>query len=321
MTDPATPPDDGRPAPAAPGVRGASAAELDRYLRDFEALGALERDAERDLERAEAQPRWTPTPYEERYLPGLRLAGIDDHEVVTLQNTADLHVHTHFSDGDDLDAVLERAQRARLDAIAITDHDVIEGALEARRRVHERRLKVAVVPGIEVSSADGHVGGLFVTRRVPDGLPAHETVRLIHEQGGLAVAHHPYAPPLIEKLLRVKLGCGDLVHEIDFDAIEGTNAVPGYGRRYNLAAHEAMLARRVRIAMTGSSDAHVASLVGKGRTYFAGNHGVVSLRTALQHGFAQGAEGYWTAREKLAYRWHLARAIVRNLLGRNGSVN
>ncbi len=299
----------------------APASGTDRYLVDFRALEPFEANAVEDLRRVEGLDRWEPTAYEERYLPGLRLAGIEDKEGACLQNVADLHMHTQWSDGDDLDRVLAAAQAEQLDVIAITDHDEIEGALEARRRVHERRLKVAVIPGVEVSSKDGHIGALFVTRPIQKGLSAAETVDRIHEAGGLAIAHHPFVPPLIEKLLRVKLGCRDLLHSVPFDAIECTNAVPGYGRAYNMAAWKALRQRSVRIGMTGSSDAHSARLVGKGRTYFAGNRGVRSLHSAIRNGFVHGAEGYWTLSESLHYRWTLAKAIVRNALRRRGSVN
>ena len=321
-SDPAQAPDPGPAAGDGRGlVRAPTETELDQYLRDLEILSDFERSAEVDLERVEGLDTWQPTAYEQFFLPGLRLAGIADKKAVTLQNTADLHIHTTWSDGDDLDRVLDHAEAARLDAIAITDHDEIEGALEARRRVHARRLRVAVIPGCEVSSADGHIGALFVTKTIPPDLPAAETVRLIHEAGGLAVAHHPFAPPLIEKLLGVKLGCGKLVHEVPFDAIECTNAVPGYGRKYNIEAHDQLQKRSVRIGMTASSDAHSAALIGKGKTFFAGNQGVVSLRSGIQHGFIQGAEGYWRTKEKIHYRVALAKAIFRNWRKKRGSVN
>ena len=310
-----------RSRPADGLVRETTDDELDQYVRDLEQLSQYERSAELDLERVESLDVWQPTAYEQHFLPGLRLAGIADKSVVTLQNTADLHMHTHYSDGDKLENVLEAASRARLDAIAITDHDEIEGAIEARRIVHERKLRFAVIPGVEVSSADGHIGALFVTKVIPDELPAAETVRLIHEAGGLAVAHHPFAPKLIEKLLRVKLGCGELVHSVPFDAIECTNAVPGYGRKYNIEAQEQLLRRQVRIGMTGSSDAHSAAFIGKGRTYYGGNLGVSSCKAGIEHGFIQGAEGYWRFKEKVSYRIALAKAIVRNLRKRQGSVN
>ena len=111
----------------------------EQYRRDMAALKPYLDDAEADHHRVEGLPLWKPTAYERRYLPALRMAGLRGKSRIVLQNSADLHLHTEYSDGDDLDKVLEHAVKAGLDAIAVTDHDEIEGSLEARRRAHERR--------------------------------------------------------------------------------------------------------------------------------------------------------------------------------------
>ncbi len=294
---------------------------LENIERQLQDLVRFEENAAAELERIETAPVWQPTDYERYFLPGLRLLGINRQDGIILQNIGDLHIHTQWSDGDDLDAVLAKALDLHLDAIAITDHDEIEGALEARRRVHRDRLRIAVIPGIEVSSRDGHIGALFVTKKIPKGLTAAETVQRIHEAGGIAVAHHPYSPRWIEKILRVKLGCGDLIRSVDFDAIEVTNAVPGRGVKYNIQAIEKMREHHIPIAATGSSDAHLAAFVGKGKTYWAGNEGIVSLLHAFRFGLTTGAEAYWKTREKLLYYLHLMKAIVRNRIKNYQSVN
>jgi hypothetical protein len=295
--------------------------DLGQVELDLAELQVYERTALADLKRVENLPHWEPTGYERHYLPRLRLVGIEDKRHVVLQNTADLHIHSEWSDGDRIDRMIEQAIRAGLHAIAITDHDEIGGAFEARRRVHQYQLPLAVVPGCEVSTRDGHIGALFVMRRFPRGLSAAETVEQIHQAGGIAVAHHPFAPWWIENLLGVKLGCGDLIKEVPFDAIECTNAVPGYGMRYNIAAIETIREQHISIAVTGGSDAHEALFVGKGKTYFGGNEGVVSLRNALLHGFTNGAADYWKTREKFLYYGKLIRAVLHNAQRQIGSVN
>ncbi len=295
--------------------------DLKQYEADFEALQRYEENAVEDLKRVEHLDQWQPTDYERYYLPRLRLVGIKEKDRIVLQNVADLHMHTQWSDGDDLDKVLDQALDRGLDAIAITDHDVIAGAMEARRRVHDRRLPLAVVPGIEVSSSEGHIGGLFVMRKFPEDLSAAETVDLIHRAGGIAVAHHPYSPPWLNKVLGVQLGCGDLIKSVPFDAIECTNAVPGSGVKYNIAAIDAMRKEHVSVAVTGGSDAHSAGFVGKGKTYYGGNEGVLSLYHSLQLGFTKGAEGYWRTREKVHYYARLIMAMIRNAYQKKGSVN
>jgi len=114
--------------------------DLQQYEADFAELQVFEQHAMTDLKRVEGLKIWEATDYERYYLPKMRLAGIRDKTNIVLQNTADLHLHTTWSDGDDLDLVLEKAIDIGLDAIAVTDHDEIEGAFEARRRAHERRL-------------------------------------------------------------------------------------------------------------------------------------------------------------------------------------
>ena len=295
--------------------------DLDQYARDFEELRTFEENAVADWQRVAGQEFWQPSEYERFYLPNLRLAGIREKQRIVLQNAADVHMHTHWSDGDQLERVLEFALKAELDAIAITDHDEIGGALEARRIVHERRLPIAIIPGVEVSSRDGHIGALFVTRIIPKNLSAAETVRLIHEAGGIAVAHHPYTPEFLNKLLNVRLNCGDLIKTVPFDAVECSNAAPGTGQKYNIAAIDEMRRNHINIAVTGGSDAHIAEFVGKARTYYAGNEGILSLRNALKHGLTKGAEGYWQTSEKLLYYSMVSKAILRSILGRFGGEN
>ena len=285
---------------------------LDITDEEFANLSKIAESAEDDLKKVEKLKVWQSTPYENTLLPALRLAGSDKNNV-TLLNEADLHIHTTWSDGDDINKILAMALKLKLNAIAITDHDVIGGAFEARRIVHKRKLNIAVIPGIELSSKDGHIGALFVMENIPKGLSARQTVKLIHKAGGIAVAHHPYVPPILERLYGKKLGCRDLIKMIPFDAIECTNAVPGYGTIYNIEAYESMKKNKLyHISMTGSSDAHYAGFVGKGRTYYAGNNGVDSLYSNLKSGFTRGSEAYWKFREKIYYRILLIKGILKN---------
>lgn len=295
--------------------------DFDQYEIDFAELHEYENRALEDLLKVESLEFWEPTDYERYYLPRMRLVGIKEKDRVVLQNSADLHIHSHWSDGDDLQKDLEQAVKMGLDAIAITDHDEIRGAFEARRIVHEKRLPLAIIPGTEITSKDGHIGALFVMKTFPRDLSAAETVRLIHAAGGIAVAHHPYSPEWLNRALGQRLGCGDLVKTVPFDAIECTNAVPGIGVKYNIAAIDAMRKQHIGVAVTGGSDAHSALFVGKGRTYYAGNEGILSLRRSLTYGFTKGAEGYWKTHEKIRYYLRFLISILRNSLKQSGSVN
>src|SRR5579864_9474354 len=112
--------------------------------------------------------------------------------MITTRATADLHMHTRYSDGrPTVRALLDHiARRTRLQVIAITDHDTIEGALEARAL--QARYPFEVVVGEEISSREGHILALFLRQHVAPGMSAAETIAAIHEHGGLAIAAHPF---------------------------------------------------------------------------------------------------------------------------------
>lgn len=101
-----------------------------------------------------------------------------------------IHIHTNYSFDASTSPVelLETARARGVDCLAITDHDEIDGALEARELGG-----VQIIVGEEVSSADGHVIGLFLTERIPPGLRVEETAERIRAQGGLVLVPHPFA--------------------------------------------------------------------------------------------------------------------------------
>ena len=107
-----------------------------------------------------------------------------------MQVKADLHVHTTYS----RDSVITPkelvfyAKKRGLTAVAVTDHDQIEGALKIAKETD-----FLIIPGTEVSSLNGHIVGLNLSERIPKGLSADETVDQIHKAGGIAVACHPFA--------------------------------------------------------------------------------------------------------------------------------
>jgi hypothetical protein len=88
-----------------------------------------------------------------------------------------------------------------------------------------------------------------------------------------------------------------------------------------MAAYETMKKNHINIAVTGSSDAHSATFVGKGKTYYAGNYGVSSLYAMIKLGLTQGSEGYWTFAEKMLYYMRFTKSIIGNILHKFPSIN
>jgi predicted metal-dependent phosphoesterase TrpH len=195
---------------------------------------------------------------------------------------ADLHLHTTASDGWPTPAQLvdHAARRARLNVIAVTDHDTIEGALRAADHATRRAKKLHLIVGEEVSSLDGHIVGLFLERRVRPGMSAAATVHAIHEQGGLAIAAHPFWRTQRKVSSGAAHGVGWLAADLDFDAIEVENATPGFFV-LNQLAHRLNLG--LGAAEVGCSDAHIVDAVGRAFTEFPGTT-AEALRKAIESG-------------------------------------
>jgi len=170
----------------------------------------------------------------------------------------DLHMHTDHS-GDcvtPVDVLLATARERGLGAIAVTDHNEISGALDARAKAAEYGVKVIV--GEEVKTADqGEVIGLFIEEKIPRGMSLAETIAAIRAQGGLVYVPHPFdrlhSVPDYEHLLAVV---------DDIDAIEVFNpriAIPAFNEE------AVRFAAKYRIVGGAGSDAHVAQGLGEVR--------------------------------------------------------
>jgi hypothetical protein len=219
-----------------------------------------------------------------------------------LHSLADLHIHTTYSDGTaTVPDVLAHVAASNLHVIAITDHDAIAGALEARQLA--RDFGVEVIVGEEVSTAEGHVLALFIEDVLPPGRPAAETIAAIHAQGGLCVAPHPYDWAV------VSLGRWGLRERCfadwRFDAIEGFNASLTWPRSgaNKQAQHVAL---ELGIPAVGGSDAHSVATIGTGVTRFAGTS-ADDLYRAIQGGLVAWDGHTWTAAQYFDIGWRTVR--------------
>jgi predicted metal-dependent phosphoesterase TrpH/glycosyltransferase involved in cell wall biosynthesis len=165
----------------------------------------------------------------------------------------DLHMHTNHSHdcATPVDKLLETAKERGLGAIAVTDHNEVSGALEARERANG----IKVIVGEEVKTADqGEVIGLFIEEKIPRGLTLQETISAIRDQGGLVYVPHPFdrmhSVPDYEHLL-------DVVEDID--AIEVFNPRVAFSA-FNEEAER--FAAKYRIVAGAGSDSHVPQGLG-----------------------------------------------------------
>ncbi len=191
-----------------------------------------------------------------------------------MQIKADLHVHSNYSK-DSLITPRELdyyAKKRGLNAVAVTDHNQIEGSLKIAKEAD-----YLVIPGTEVSSADGHIVALNLQDLIPRGLSAGETVDKIHQAGGIAVAVHPYA--------WLKGSLGHHVKEAPFDAIETLNASAfpfGLNKRKATAA-----AQKLKLPQVAGTDAHFGPTIGYGYTAIDCEPNVDAIAKAIVSGKCQ----------------------------------
>ena len=190
---------------------------------------------------------------------------------------ADLHLHTNWSHdcSIEVDELLDHAEREGLGAIAVTDHNVFGGALEAVEKARGRKL--IVIPGEEVKTKDqGEVIGLFLKEEIPRGMSFGETVEAIRAQKGIVYLPHPF-----DRMHAIPEPATIHRHLAEVDVFEIYNARLLF-ENYNDEAER--FARKYNLLAGAGSDAHVLAGVGTGvvrmRRFSGPEEFLVSLHTA-----------------------------------------
>lgn len=171
----------------------------------------------------------------------------------------DLHMHTdHSTDcATPVEVLLQTARDRGLGAIAITDHNEVSGALEARRIAAEMG-DIKVIVAEEVKTAgQGEVIGLFIEEKIPKGLSMAETIAAIRAQNGLVYVPHPFdrfhSVPDYEHLV-------EIIDEVDIlEVFNPRVAVTAFNEEAE------RFARKYRIVPGAGSDSHVAQGLGSVR--------------------------------------------------------
>ncbi len=180
----------------------------------------------------------------------------------------DLHVHTTNSPDayTHPSKLISLCERAGLDGLAVTDHNVLATAMKG---------KMILIPGMEISSRDGHVIGLGLPEPIPRGLSADETIDRIRELRGLSIIPHPY------DLFRSAVRPDRL--KTRSDAIETINSA---SILHTIAWKRARtFARDEKLPAVAGSDSHIPQTVGRAFTVIdAKSDDIPSILDAIRNG-------------------------------------
>ncbi len=194
----------------------------------------------------------------------------------------DLHVHTVVSSDahtrrEDLPAII----RARgLDGVAITEHN----------RFDPPKLDALTLPGVEISSRDGHIIALGIQEMIQPRQSADDTIRQIQKQDGLVIIPHPYDPVSVCIKLSRLTTKPHAVETVNADALSF------YISNW-LARRDA---KRFSLPQVGGSDSHIPQTIGDAYTIIDANSSSTNdVLEAIRAGRVR-AEGHATSvRNKL----------------------
>lgn len=215
------------------------------------------------------------------------------------QGRADLHMHSSVGDGlADVAAILGYVeQRTDLDLVAITDHDEIRGALEARDLAAGGAYRFEVIVGTEITTRQGHLLAYDVDRHYPMFRSLRDSIAEVHDDGGFVVIPHPMSWLTLSAgsiALRRLIASGD--PRIRPDAIELFN--PSAAGRVAHRRARRLNRTHLNLSETGGSDAHHLALVGTAWTAFPGRTADDFRRAVAEHR-TQAAGRFWSVSDHL----------------------
>ena len=256
-------------------VAGVARLARDTEQRSLEAQAARSRAETQSFDAVadELDEIYTRLTRKRRARPRADVDPLADRDWITI----DLHMHTDWSHDCSIPAeeLVDHAEAIGLGGIAVTDHNVFGGALEAVEIARSREL--IVVPGEEVKTDDqGEVIGLFLEEEIPRGMTFADTIAAIREQGGLVYLPHPF-----DRMHSIPDPATVHRHLAEIDVLEVYNARL---LRDSFNDEALRFARKYRLLQGAGSDAHVLQGVGTGavqmRRFDGPEEFLLSLRTA-----------------------------------------
>lgn len=190
---------------------------------------------------------------------------------------ADLHIHSFYSNltqserwpgflskiivdsRHTIENVFQLAKKSRLDIISITDHDEIQGCLEALNTA--KKYNITVIPGTEVTTGEGDLLAYNIFENVPTKMGLKKTIEYIKERNGIVVAPHIFSPGgIFHKLRKEFLSANTNIEKFN---VQGIDAIDIYSYIMGKADKAASkYADKKNLPKIAGSDSKVPTQVG-----------------------------------------------------------
>jgi len=195
----------------------------------------------------------------------------------------DFHCHSNFS-RDSLtkpEMLVKMCLRKGLERIVVTDHNTIDGALEAHRLD-----PIHIIIGEEIMTTHGEILAVYVKESIPTGLPPLKTIQMLRDQGAFISISHPF-----DQMRKGSWSMKDILSILPYvDAIEGFNA--------RIMTHDAnkkalSFAKEHDLAITAGSDAHAAFELGAASIWMDPYKDVEELKINIKNGILTSKRSPW----------------------------
>lgn len=152
-----------------------------------------------------------------------------------------------------VEEIIAQCLKLNIKILSITEHDSLNGFKKAKEFVDKFNLDMIIVPGMEISTIKGHMLAYGINEEIYKKQTPEETIKQIHQQGGIAIAAHTFGP----------MGLGNLVENLEIDGLEIGSLLT---KRWNTKT--ARIADKLGISLIAGSDAHMVEDIGLGMTLF-----------------------------------------------------
>lgn len=168
----------------------------------------------------------------------------------------DLHIHTnHSKDGKmSPEDLVRKAKNMGFDAIAVTDHGTIKGAVETERIAKRIAKDMIVIVGQEVNTDNGEILAYGIREDIKEEEDIVKTCKEIKQKNGFLIIPHPFDP--------MRKGAGKRIAEV----MEYADAVEGFNERTIVSRFNDKSMAFVRengVSAVAGSDAHFLEEFGK----------------------------------------------------------